>query len=828
TQDLGREPPAQCSAGPVDTNDIKLLLGFIKCKIELIITDTPYQGGVFFLTIQFPPDYPFKPLKACSLLTFIKRGLVLLSICSLLSMPNPDDPLAPEIANIFKTGRPKFNELAKEWTKTIKDYETSQVLLQISTPNKWIRNVEISADGHTAAYYYRHQRKWIVYDVDKNEQMVFTTHNQEIHVKTDFNSLQFCPSIHLTSFIMTLSRNRHEFRIWEIKGHQILPTNKRISCEYKIEYCRWILVQGSFQILLWWRKYHYEDKNHKPKVENNWTNECQIEMWNLQTWSRMLSYQVPAFICSSTDHYIATTDVEHGLPLKNINYINNTSAYIILAYCSRQYPGPIGLLKIGKDDSHSNHSLIEFPHQFKPILPNIQFVRDILVSDHQFICIDYYREVHVLKIIGDQVQSYEKVNPSFFNKATLIPGSSRLLVYDYEEKHCIYEYNLQALQHGALTYHPKASVEILDVGLAYINNIPIIALLTNDADNVCKLQVSDYKSETSPRLFYHSLQNHNERCFLYNDLKSAIVVCIKKEEHRITVTKIDRILGRDDGSLHKELLDYALPEEYPNYYFVQTRFRKVDKTLTCIIKSWDENYGWGMLIITISVETREKMAYQQDHRYQDLNQIYADDFYLYTWQKEKDGYESNHAYSVQCYKFGDSKHQTQLVQVIPCDHWEGIVCKINLSSSGMTYDSQIKHSTLNMPREQLNECWREEDANVIKMFERQEKEIFLLENGNHRAVLNRDGEILAKLYKENSVTFNLCVSFFNNENLWSNKYFLVYNWRLSILFIYDAETLQQQINLPFPHFQIVNIQWNVQRSSFIARGKKDCCLIERI
>ncbi|EDV19581.1 uncharacterized protein TRIADDRAFT_61949 [Trichoplax adhaerens] len=399
--------------------------------------------------------------------------------------------------------------------------------------------------------------------------MVFTTHNQEIHVKTDFNSLQFCPSIHLTSFIMTLSRNRHEFR---------------------------------------------------------------------------------------------------------------------------------------------------------PILPNIQFVRDILVSDHQFICIDYYREVHVLKIIGDQVQSYEKVNPSFFNKATLIPGSSRLLVYDYEEKHCIYEYNLQA------------SVEILDVGLAYINNIPIIALLTNDADNVCKLQVSDYKSETSPRLFYHSLQNHNERCFLYNDLKSAIVVCIKKEEHRITVTKIDRILGRDDGSLHKELLDYALPEEYPNYYFVQTRFRKVDKTLICIIKSWDENYGWGMLIITISVETREKMAYQQDHRYQDLNQIYADDFYLYTWQKEKDGYESNHAYSVQCYKFGDSKHQTQLVQVIPCDHWEGIVCKINLSSSGMTYDSQIKHSTLNMPREQLNECWREEDANVIKMFERQEKEIFLLENGNHRAV----------------------------------------------------------------------------------------------
>lgn len=43
--------------------------------------------------------------------------VVLLSICSLLCDPNPDDPLTPEIARIYKTDREKYNELAREWTR---------------------------------------------------------------------------------------------------------------------------------------------------------------------------------------------------------------------------------------------------------------------------------------------------------------------------------------------------------------------------------------------------------------------------------------------------------------------------------------------------------------------------------------------------------------------------------------------------------------------------------------------------------------------------------------------------------------------------------------
>lgn len=47
----------------------------------------------------------------------IYQGIVLLSICSLLTDPNPDDPLVPEIANAYKTDRPGYDRAAREWTR---------------------------------------------------------------------------------------------------------------------------------------------------------------------------------------------------------------------------------------------------------------------------------------------------------------------------------------------------------------------------------------------------------------------------------------------------------------------------------------------------------------------------------------------------------------------------------------------------------------------------------------------------------------------------------------------------------------------------------------
>lgn len=61
--------------------------------------------------------YNSNDITAINLLTQFFDFPVLLSICSLLCDPNPDDPLVPEIARIYKTDREKYNELAREWTR---------------------------------------------------------------------------------------------------------------------------------------------------------------------------------------------------------------------------------------------------------------------------------------------------------------------------------------------------------------------------------------------------------------------------------------------------------------------------------------------------------------------------------------------------------------------------------------------------------------------------------------------------------------------------------------------------------------------------------------
>lgn len=132
--DLETDPPGNCTAGPTDGSNLFLWSGSIVGP-----TESPYEGGLFQLRIEFPVDYPFRP----PIVTFITKiyhpninanggicldilkdqwtpalsiGKVLLSISSLLTDANPRDPLVPEIARQYETNRELFNQTAREWT----------------------------------------------------------------------------------------------------------------------------------------------------------------------------------------------------------------------------------------------------------------------------------------------------------------------------------------------------------------------------------------------------------------------------------------------------------------------------------------------------------------------------------------------------------------------------------------------------------------------------------------------------------------------------------------------------------------------------------------
>jgi ubiquitin-conjugating enzyme E2 D/E len=134
--EIKNNPPPLCYAEPKDPlKDITHWIGWIDGA-----EDSPYAGGRFHLTIDFPSDYPFKPPEIRFTTPVFHPNIsakgeicldilhsqwspalatrsLLISLCSLLTDPNPEHGLNKDALKLFRTNQGKYQQTATEWTQ---------------------------------------------------------------------------------------------------------------------------------------------------------------------------------------------------------------------------------------------------------------------------------------------------------------------------------------------------------------------------------------------------------------------------------------------------------------------------------------------------------------------------------------------------------------------------------------------------------------------------------------------------------------------------------------------------------------------------------------
>lgn len=139
-KDIDKDPPSNCSARLLGT-DILHWKGYIYGP-----EGSPFAGGIYELDIKFSDEYPFSPPHIEFITPVFHPNInsdgeicvnllkeqwspaltisqVLVAICSLLTDPNPDDPLVPHIAKLYRTDKDAYNEQVKNH---VREYATKK------------------------------------------------------------------------------------------------------------------------------------------------------------------------------------------------------------------------------------------------------------------------------------------------------------------------------------------------------------------------------------------------------------------------------------------------------------------------------------------------------------------------------------------------------------------------------------------------------------------------------------------------------------------------------------------------------------------------------
>ncbi|XP_037660998.1 ubiquitin-conjugating enzyme E2 N-like [Choloepus didactylus] len=180
TQHLLAEPVSSIKAEPDESN---------ARNFHVVIAgpqDSPSEGGTFKLELFLPEEYPMAAPKVCFMtkiyppnvdklgricLDILKDKLsptlqicaVLLSIQAWLSAPNPDDPLANDVVEQWKTNKAQAIETARAWTRLYAMNNNEIDLIMNTTPDiEPVTKTRDATSQHlsnisTSPHFYYHQ-----------------------------------------------------------------------------------------------------------------------------------------------------------------------------------------------------------------------------------------------------------------------------------------------------------------------------------------------------------------------------------------------------------------------------------------------------------------------------------------------------------------------------------------------------------------------------------------------------------------------------------------------------------------------------------------------
>ncbi|CAF2584264.1 unnamed protein product [Rotaria sp. Silwood2] len=132
--EIEKDSPPLCYAKPEDpSKDMINWFGWIDGP-----KDTPHTNGRFYLSLKFPSDFPFKPPEIKFVTQIYHPNIsikgeicfdilhsqwspvltiwnLLISLCSLLSDPNPEHGINKEALELYIADKNKYEQIAKQW-----------------------------------------------------------------------------------------------------------------------------------------------------------------------------------------------------------------------------------------------------------------------------------------------------------------------------------------------------------------------------------------------------------------------------------------------------------------------------------------------------------------------------------------------------------------------------------------------------------------------------------------------------------------------------------------------------------------------------------------